>query len=463
MAFPLLLDFLVYPSPCGKAFFLSFFFTTFFGVTLTLANRPQVEMTLERKEAFLTTSLSWVFLGGFSALPFYFSDLDFPFIECCFEAISALTTTGATVFDTPERLPKSLLLWRSILQWLGGIGIIVTAMTIFPVLKIGGMQLFQSESSDRSEKIFPRVSQMSFSILKIYSFITLLCTLCYLFAGMDTFDSICHSFATVSTGGISTKANSFAFYDDSYIETISTIFMFIGGTTLILYIHLWSGDRKSLFKDPQLKAYTLILFSASLLVFFWRFSKGDLSFTRALSQSFFTCASIMTTCGFTCGDYGQWGAFPTIIVFFLSFIGGCTGSTSGGIKVFRFQIISSIAKSHLLQTKKTHGVYVPLYKKERITESIAFSVFSFIALFLFSFVIISLLLSLMGLDFITSLSGSIACLSNVGPGLGEVIGPHTSFFLIPPGPKIVMMIGMIMGRLELITFLVLMLPSFWRK
>ena len=462
MFIPLLAELIFYHANNSLGFITSIFICGFFGSALALANRPQAKIVLGMREAFLMTAFSWIVLSLFAGLPFYCIDAKFSFINAWFESVSSLTTTGATVLTDLDRTSKGLLLWRALLQWLGGTGIVVMAMTIFPTLRIGGMQLFRSEFSDRSEKILPRLSQIVTGILSIYILFTAVCGFLLWWVGMSVFDAICHAMSTVSTGGLSTKDASIGFYDNPLIEIIIMVFMILGGSTLILYIKLWNGDAKALRRDSQLKAYLGVLLVASLIVTFWQWLINNFNFITSLRRGTFITISTITTTGFITSDYGQWGAFYGTFFFILGMIGGCTGSTTGGIKIFRFQVLFALTKSHLLQLRRPHGVYVPTYQDYKISDAVAFSVFTFITLYCFCLVLLALALSGMGLDFVTSLSGSAACLSNTGLGLGKLIGPHTSFETLADGPKLVMMVGMILGRLELLTILVLFMPSFWR-
>jgi len=462
MVIPFLTEFFIYDSLYWAEFLISIFICGFFGGALSFANRPHGPIVLGMREAFLVTSLSWVVLSVFAGLPFYYSNLDLNFTNACFEAVSSLTTTGSTVIKGLDRSPKGILLWRAILQWLGGTGIIVMAMTIFPTLRIGGMQLFRSEFSDQSEKILPRVSQIASAILTAYVFFTVVCGILLYWAGMAPFDAICHAMASVSTGGLSTKDASIGAFNSPLIELIVIVFMILGGSTLILYVRLWNGDTKAIRRDSQLKVYLSVLCLASLAISIWNWGINKIDFLTSLRQGTFSAVSMITTTGFITADYGKWGGFPIMFFFILSLIGGCTGSTTGGIKIFRFQILFSLVKTQLMQLRRPHGVYVPLYQNQKVSDAVAFSVFTFVALYCFCLVILSLVFSSMGMDFIASLSGAASCLGNIGPGLGEHIGPHTSFASLSEAPKLAMMLGMILGRLELLTVLVLFMPTFWR-
>ncbi|MDP3372356.1 MAG: TrkH family potassium uptake protein [Candidatus Paracaedibacteraceae bacterium] len=461
MSIPLFVDAFIYNTKDWHSFLIGMCITGFFGSAMALASRPDKKIGLGTREAFITTTLIWIAMCVFAALPIYFSRLHISFVDSCFEAVSALTTTGSTVLVGLDTMPKGLLLWRSILQWLGGVGIVVMAMTIFPALRIGGMQLFRSEFSDRSEKILPRVSQIATAILTTYIFFSILCFILLLLAGMNMFDAVCHTMTSISTGGLSTHDASIAAFNSPLIESILCFFMFIGGSALILYVRLWNGDWKAI-KDSQLHVYAWVTLAATIVMTFWYFCTHSHSLMQSFRYCLFSVISVITSTGYTLSDYSLWGPFASLVFFMLSFSGGCTGSTTGGIKIFRFQVLYQLAKSHLHQLRRPYGVYVPMYQNHKITEVIAFSVFTFLILYVVSLVFIALALSAMGLDFLTSLSGAASSLGNVGPGLGSAVGPGTTFASINMGSKIIMMFGMILGRLELLTVLVLFMPSFWR-
>ncbi len=461
MAIPFFVDAFIYDPKDSTSFLISMCVTGFFGSVMALANRPDGKIELGTREAFIMTTMIWIIMCVFASLPFYWSRLDVHFVDACFESVSALTTTGSTIFVGLDTMPKGLLLWRSILQWLGGVGIVVMAMTIFPALRIGGMQLFRSEFSDRSEKILPRVSQIASAILVTYICFSLVCCVFLMLAGMSTFDAICHAMTSISTGGLSTHDASVAFFNSPLIEFILCVFMFIGGSALILYVRLWNGDWKAI-RDRQLHVYLYFtIFSISIMTL-WFFSTQHQSFVTSFRYCVFSVISVITSTGYTLTDYTLWGPFASLVFFLLSFTGGCTGSTTGGIKIFRFQVLYQLAKSHLHLLRRPYVVAVPMYQNYKITETVAASVFTFLILYGLSLALISCALSGMGHDFLTSLSGAAASLGNVGPGLGSVIGPGTTFMSINSGSKIIMMFGMILGRLELLTVLVLFMPSFWR-
>ncbi|MBX9805563.1 MAG: TrkH family potassium uptake protein [Alphaproteobacteria bacterium] len=462
MLIPLSVELFVYRTGGWRGFAISAFITGLVGTLLVLSNRYEGKTELRVREAFLLTAASWVATSFFAGLPFFWSTLSLGFHDCWFESVSALTTTGSTVLAHLDRVPRGILLWRALLQWLGGTGIIVMAMTILPILRIGGMQLFRNEFSDRSEKILPRLSQIASAILSIYLGFTLICAILLHFAGMKWFDAICHAMGTVSTGGLSTKDLSIGAYHSFSIELILMVFMLIGGTTFILFVKLWHRNFKAVWKDSQVRAYLSTIAIASLLATFWLMIHQDADFLTGLRHASFAVISVITSTGYCTEDYALWGAFPLVLFFLLSLIGGCTGSTSGGIKIFRFQVLVAVALSHMRQLRRSHGVYLPTYQGQKISENISTSVFTFITLYAFCLMMLAGGLSICGLDFITSLTGAASALGNLGPGLGPLIGPLGTFASLEIAPKCLLMFGMILGRLELLAILILFMPSFWR-
>ncbi|MBX9977560.1 MAG: TrkH family potassium uptake protein [Alphaproteobacteria bacterium] len=463
MLVPLSLDYLIYETQHWQGFAISSFMCGFVGTLLAVSNQPDGHIELGVREAFLLTSMLWGVSSFVSALPFYFSTLSISFIDALFEATSALTTTGATVLVGLDAMPKSILLWRAMLQWLGGIGIIVMAMIIFPILRIGGMQLFRSEFSDRSDKILPRVSQIASGIFSVYSILTLLCMFFLYMAGMEPFDSLCHAMATLSTGGLSTHDSSIQAFHSWEIELILAIFMILGGGTLILYVRVWQKDVRGLFRDPQYRFYLLTILGSGTLLSLWYMNTNNITIMSSVRYSFFSVISVLTTTGFSVSDYTLWGTFPGMLMVILGLMGGCTGSTSGGIKIFRIQVFLSFAFAHLKQLRRVHGVYIPIYKGQKLHEGIALSVFIFIALYIVCTLFLAVALSCFDLNFTTAFTGAVGAISNLGVGIGKIVGPSGSFASIAPGAKLCLMFGMLLGRLELLTVLVLFLPSFWRN
>lgn len=461
MAIPALMD-LLYRDPDWVYFGESAAITGFVGILLTLGFWPESEPVFEVRETFILTVSSWVTISLFASLPFMLSSAAPTFTDAFFEAISGLTTTGATVFKDLDYAPPGILLWRSLLQWLGGIGIVVMAMTILPALKIGGMQLFRSEFSDRSEKYFPRVSQIASAILSTYLLMSAMCGVAYWLAGMTPFQAICIMMSTVSTAGFATSDLSLGYFDNTWIEIIAIIFMIMGSITLLLFTRFLQGDPKPLWRDSQVRVFLLVIGIATVLMAFWLWETDQYDSLSSVRHSAFTVVSIASTTGFTTADFNSWGSFALIFIFLLMFVGGCTGSTAGGIKIFRYQILFKAAKQQILQLRRPHGVFVPLYNGQRLKEADFMSVLAFFALYIFCYAALALSYALCGLDVISSLSGSATILGNVGPGLGDQIGPSGSFGELPEAVKWLTIFGMLLGRLELLTLLILFTPNFWR-
>jgi trk system potassium uptake protein TrkH len=462
MMLPMLVDYTSH-QPDWVVFAVASGLTMFVGGTLILAFYQDRSPDFGIREAFVLTLLSWISIILFAMLPIYWSSFHISFIDALFETTSALTTTGATVVTGKTGVQNGLLLWTALLQWLGGIGIIVMAITILPFLKVGGMQLFRAEFSDRSEKIMPRLSQMTKAIVLTYGFFTLIGVISLWAAGMDPFDAICHSLTAISTGGLSTKDESIAFFDSIAIELVLIALMIVGGATMVLFIRTWHSSPKVLWQDMQFRGYIKILGYASFVGALWHSLNTSAPFLESLRSWGFTTVSLITTTGFTNGDYTLWGPLANVFFFFCMFIGGSTGSTSGGVKIFRFQVLSILTEMQLRQARHPHGIFLPRYNDQVLQESIIFSVVSFFALFGISYVFIALGLALFGLDLTTALSGSAAVLTNAGPGLGEIIGPSGNYALLPTGAKYLLIFGMLLGRLEFVTVFLIFSRSFWRS
>lgn len=458
MLFPLLVD-LYYSDPDWKSFAISSSITCFFGVLLVIINKTNIQIRI--REAFLLTALAWLSLALFASLPFIVGYSNIRITDAIFESISGITTTGATVFSGLDHMPKGLLVWRAILQWLGGIGIIVLAMAVLPMLKIGGMQLFRTESSDKSDKILPRAAQISGAIGGIYIFVTVLCMICLMIVGVDMFDALCHALTAVSTGGFSTHDASIGHFDSVSVEVILCVFMLISSIPFILYIKMANGSSTALRDDQQVQCFITLLGATVILVTLWLFFTSDYDFLTSFRYSFFNMTAVLTTTGYASTDYGAWH-YPIItFIFMLSVIGGCTGSTNGGIKIFRFMILYHTAKVQISKLIQPHGIFSANYNGRSIPESIKLSVMSFFILFTFSFLILSVLLSFTGLDFMTSMSAAGATLANLGPGLGEIIGPSGNYGSLNDAAKYLLMFGMLLGRLELFTIIILFSRRFW--
>jgi len=437
--------------------------TAFIGTLLVLTNIEE-NRKLNLQQAFLLTTLSWLGIAIFGSLPFLLSNLNLSFVDSFFESMSGITTTGSTIISNLDNTPKGILMWRAILQWLGGIGIIVMTITILPLLNIGGMQLFRMESSDSAEKILPKTREVSLLISTIYLTLTFACGIGYWMVGMNIFDSIAHSMTTIATGGFSTYSDSIGHFKNPKIEIVSIIFIILGSIPFLAYLKFARGDKKIFFKDVQIKGLIYILIITILLMFLYLIlNNKDQSFFDNLRISTFNVVSILSGTGYVTSDFSLWGKFPLIFFLFLMFIGGCAGSTTCGIKIFRFQILGRFILNQIKKLIYPRGVFSIKYNNEKISNTFIYSIITFIFLYFFIFFILSALLSLNGLDFITALSGSASAISNVGPGLGEVIGPNGNFSNLPNFSKLCLSLGMLLGRLELFAVLVLFFPSFWKN
>jgi trk system potassium uptake protein TrkH len=461
MLIPLTADFFIGNND-WQAFSASLFLTLFIGVSLILTCRQDKIKDVTVREAFILTSLSWLALVFFAALPFYFSELSISFTDAFFESMSGLTTTGATILSGLDFAPAGILIWRAILEWVGGIGIIVMAIAVLPLLRIGGMQLFRTESSDKNDKILPRARQMSLAISKIYLCFTLICAVSYYVAGMSFFDATLHAMTTVSTGGFSTHDSSIGFYNSQTIELVAIFFMILGALPFLIYIKMLRGDIKSLFTDNQIIFFFSMLMAFILLSIYWLVEHKAFDLAGAIRLASFNIVSIMTTTGFASANYNVWGEFMLILFFMLTVVGGCTGSTTGGIKIFRFQILYIIAKYQIFKLVQPHGIYRIQYNKHIVSETVSSAVLSFFILFCLCFFVITMLLAISGLDFTTSLSAAAASLANVGPGLGDIIGPTGNYGSINDFSKWVLALAMLVGRLEIFTILVLFSKIFWK-
>jgi trk system potassium uptake protein TrkH len=443
------------------AFALSGPITLFSGLLLVLANRPSERFVLSLRDTFVLTAFSWIAIAIYAALPFIFSNDTVSHTDSFFEAISGLTTTGASIMQGVDYASKGIVLWRSILQWLGGIGIVVMALTVMPALRIGGMQLFRNEFSDHSEKLHPKLSQVARDIFLIYGLLTVMCGLMLWMAGMPGFDAVCHALSTLSTGGFSSASRSVAAYNNAVIESILILFMIIGAITLLLFVRLLQGDVKSLVQDTQVKTFLSIVIFAIMVMTCWRYIHG-VEPIQALRTSSFAVTSIITTTGYTTDNYNLWGGFPLIMLLILMQIGGCTGSTSGSVKVFRYHIMFAVARAHIAQMRRPHGIFIARYNGKQIPDGVFMSVFTFLGLYILSLGFVSLGLAYFDLDFITCISGAASALNNIGAAIGPVIGPDGSFAYLPDGAKWLLMFGMLFGRLEYVTLIILFSRSFWQ-
>ena len=460
MIFPIIIQIIF--GELNSSFISASLITIIFGTLFLLSNLDQ-DKKLNLQHAFLLTALSWISVAIFGSLPFIFSDLNLSITDSFFESMSGITTTGSTIITDLNSTPKAILLWRAILQWLGGIGIIVMAITLMPLMNVGGMQLLKISSTDGSEKILPKTKEISIRLIIIYIALTFLCALFYKIFGMKFFDSLTHSMTTIATGGFSNYNDSIGHFNNFKIEMTSMVFIILGSIPFIAYIKYLSGTKNIFITDTQIKSFIKIIFFSILILFLYLviFNK---SFSEISLRSIsFNVISILTGTGYVTQNFDSWGNFPLIYFLMLMFIGGCAGSTTCGIKIFRVQILYLFIKNQLKKIIYPRGIFIIKYDNNNVNEKFMASIISFIYLYIVIFFIIAALLSLSGLDFTTSICGAATSISNVGPGLGELIGPNGNFSQLPDFSKWVLSFGMILGRLELFAILVLFLPSFWQK
>ena len=460
MVFPIIIQIIF--DELDSSFIGASLITIIFGTLFFLSNLDH-DKKLSLQNAFLLTALSWLSIAVFSSLPFIFSNLNLSITDSFFESMSGITTTGSTIITDLNSSPKAILLWRALLQWLGGIGIIVMAITLMPIMNVGGMQLFKVSSSDASEKILPKTKEITLRLVLIYLILTFLCSFFYNICGMKFFDSLTHSMTTIATGGFSNYNESIGHFNNIKIEIISMIFIILGSIPFIAYIKFLSGKKNIFYTDTQIKSFIKIIFYSILILFIYLtiFNK---SFPNVSLRSIsFNVISILTGTGYVTQNFDNWGRFPLIYFLILMFIGGCAGSTACGIKIFRVQILYLFLKNQLKKIIYPRGVFVIKYDNNNVNEKFMASIIAFIYLYIIIFFIITAMLTLSGLDFTTSISGAATSISNVGPGLGELIGPNGNFSQLPDFSKWILSFGMILGRLELFAILVLFLPSFWIK
>lgn len=447
-------------SPDWPVFVASAAFTLFIGGLMIAVGYVERPPRLGLREGFLLTTLSWVVVTGFAAVPF--AGLGLTYTDAYFEAMSGLTTTGSTVLVGLDTLPRGILLWRALLHGIGGLGIIAMAILIMPYLRIGGMQLFQMESSDRSEKVVPRAAELMMALTVVYMGLIVLCMITYVMLGMTFFDAVCHALATISTGGFSTHDASFGFFASPSLEIAGTLFMALGAFPFVVLIRAAHGDLAAVWRDTQVRGFVTFLAVISLLFAVWLSATRDVSFLEALRLVAFNVTSVVTTTGFASTDYSLWGPFAVGMFFLLTFVGGCSGSTAGGIKIYRLQMAGMITRGYLINLISPHRVVSLVYNCRRVPEDVPFSVIAFLGAYMASVGVVTVVLTAMDLDFVTALTAAATAFGNVGPGLGEIVGPAGNFSTLPPTAIWVLSIAMLLGRLELFTVLVLFRPEFWR-
>ena len=460
MIFPLLVD-LAEGRGHWPVFLESAAITLGFGVLLAMACANGVKKGLSIQQTFLLTTGVWLALPLFGALPFLFGETDARYIDGFFEAMSGLTTTGATVFTGLETLPKGLLLWRGILQWFGGIGIIVVAMVFLPELRVGGMQIFKAEAFDTLGKILPKATTIAMQISVIYLSITMLCIAAYFAVGMSAFDATVHAMTTVATGGFSNYDVSFGAFS-SGAEYVCVVFMLLAALPFVRYVQLINGSFFAMAKDVQVKSFFIIVVLLSLLTAAIIYTNYTFGAEEAARKALFNITSIISGTGYASADYGLWGGFLVTLFFIIGLIGGCAGSTACSVKIFRYQIVFASVTTQLRKIRSPNGVFIPRYDGRAIADDVLSSVMSFFIFFMVTLGVVAILLGMSGLDFITSLSASAAALANIGPGLGDQVGPAGNYAGLNDFAKWILSATMLIGRLELLAVYAILTRQFWR-
>ncbi|HHI71917.1 MAG TPA: TrkH family potassium uptake protein [Rhodobacteraceae bacterium] len=427
------------------------------GAMLALASHCDFP-DLRTLDTFLLTATVWLTAAGFGMLPLYMWNLSFT--DAFFESMSAVTTTGSTIMSGLDTTPRDILLWRGILQWLGGVGFIVTGMALLPMLKVGGMQLFRTESSDQGEKELKSSTMFAAATFWAYLSLTVACMTVYSIGGMSFFDALVHSLTTLSSGGFSNYDASFGHFDSSFLQWSATFFMGCAGIPFAWYIR---AVRKQDFRSEQVRVYLAVVAGVTLLMTFWLSAFRGFDVLDALRLVAFNVVSAVTTTGYATTDYTTWGGLAAVVFFLLTASGGCTGSTAGGAKMMRWIILVRSLKVQISRIRYPHGIFTLKYEGKTVSQNVLDGVMSFFVFYIFTVVIIAAVLSLIGLDFSTAISGALTSVANVGPGVGNIIGPAGNFADLPDSAKWVLFFGMYVGRLEMLTVFVLFTAGFWRE
>ena len=452
---------LIYQTESWQSYAVPILLYLIVGGSLVITNR-NVELKISSKEAFIITVLSWILLAILCAIPFIYTQLQLSVVDAIFESMSGITTTGATIINNLDELPKGILIWRALLQWLGGIGIVIIALVILPFLRIGGMQLFHLEGDDPYDKFLPNISSVVNKIIFVYSGLTALLVILYFANGMTFFDAIAHSFTTISTGGFSTHDDSFAYFQSNSILNIAIVFMIIGSIPFLLLAQT-TLTNNALVKDHQVRVLIFILVIAIALIYYFARPYVEGSTLNQLTTISFNTISIISGTGYVSDNFEEWGNYASVLFLLLMFIGGCAGSTTGGLKVFRFQILFKYIHLHLKKILQPHIISSVQFNGKKVPDSTYESVMTFFFVYIITFAFSALLLSFSGIDFLTCISAAASAISNVGPGLGEIIGPEGNYSSLNDYSKLVLILTMFLGRLEMLTIFVILLPSFWKN
>lgn len=460
MLIPMATD-ILHANDHWPSFLESALITALSGGLLALACANGVGARLTLQQTFLIAALVWLVLPCFGALPFMLGAPGARPVDAVFEAVSGMTTTGSTVFVKLETLPEGTLLWRSMLQWFGGVGIVVVAMVFLPQLRVGGMQIFRSEAFETGGKVLPRAAAIAAQISAIYVGLTLACHLAYMAVGMSGFQAINHALSTLSTGGFSTADASFGIYQGAP-EYVASLFMILASLPFVRYVQVAAGSLRPIWRDSQVRTYLALILILVLTVTVYRLAMFGDAPEHAFREGLFNIVSIISGTGFASVDYQLWGGFAVILFFFVGLIGGCSASTACSVKIFRYQILFSALRAQIRRIHTPSGVFPIRYQGAQVDRDTLDSVMAFFGIFVLSIGVCAVALALTGLDFVTSISGAATALANIGPGLGPVIGPAGNFAPLNDTAKWILVAAMWLGRLELLVVLVIFLPRFWR-
>ncbi|HMQ94930.1 MAG TPA: TrkH family potassium uptake protein [Amaricoccus sp.] len=460
MALPLVAD-LAAGSANARVFATTAILVIVSGAVLAFACSSGASARMGVQESFLLATGTWAVFPIFGALPFWFGAPQASFTDAFFEAMSGLTTTGATVFTSLDTLPPGTLLWRGMLQWFGGLGIVIVAMVFLPTLKVGGMQIFRSEAFDTMGKILPRAGEIALSLSLIYALLTFLCFMAYVFTGMPAFDSAVHAMTTLATGGMANHDLSFSVYGAS-AHYVATAFMLLAALPFIRFLQFFAGDPKPIWRDPQIRGFLLVVAAFVTLLSAWLALVRPGPFEPAFREVLFNVVSIITGTGYSSADYDTWGSFAMTMFFVLGLIGGCSGSTACSVKIFRYQLMLASVSAEVKRLHAPNRVFAPRYDGHPVSQRVLDSVMAFFMFFFLTLAVVAVMLVLVGLDPLTAISGSATAIANIGPGLGPVIGPAGNFSTLPDAAKWILAATMLVGRLEILSVFVLFGAAFWR-
>ncbi|MCP8895467.1 TrkH family potassium uptake protein [Shinella daejeonensis] len=461
MLVPAFVD-IYYGSRNAEVFLLCAFMVGGLSLTTAAATRAGPP-PFNKRLGFLVVNLLWIVACLVGALPLWLSSLKLTFAEALFESASAISTTGATVIVGLDRAPPGILMWRSLLHWLGGVGILALGLFVMPYLRVGGMSFFKLESSETGDKPFARIASYTRAFLAIYVTITLVCAVTYATLGMSRFDALNHAMSTVATGGLSTHDASFAHYKSLPLLWAATFFMTLSSLPFSVLILFVVRRRFDLLSDPQIRVFLGYLLVFAIAASLYLRLHNGVEFHEALAHSFFTVSSILSTTGFASDDYTQWGPFIVALAFIATFMGGCSGSTSGGIKAYRIIVLINFLRTGLHRLIYPDGIHAVRYGSKTVDADVQRGVFLFFLTFIALAAFGALALGLLGYDVMTAISASTTALSNVGPGVTEAIGPAGTFAIFDDAALYILSFLMVLGRLEILTVLVVLTPLFWKS